>query len=110
MLIRTRVKAVYFNDRWQFSNGCTFEFAVACEHGLPTFNSRMHPISTRDAVTLVERAAAGLQSQGFETTRLERYVARESVNWRSRDKWPTRARTLSGAMAHRSRQTPPPYS
>src|SRR5690349_11114702 len=28
-VIRTRVKAVYFNEGWEYSNGCVYEFVVA---------------------------------------------------------------------------------
>jgi hypothetical protein len=75
-LIRTRVKAVYFNDAWELSNGCTFEFAVSREAGVPTFDARLRPISPEDGVTRIERAIADLEARGFDPERLRINLAR----------------------------------
>ncbi|NNG17803.1 MAG: hypothetical protein HKM89_15115 [Gemmatimonadales bacterium] len=37
-LLRSRTSAAYFNHEWQYSNGCAYEFAVAKEAGIPTFD------------------------------------------------------------------------
>jgi hypothetical protein len=70
LLIRTRVKTVYFSDRWQYSNGCTFEFAIACEERIPAFDEQLRLLSVKDGATLIETAIADLESRGFESQRL----------------------------------------
>ncbi|MFL5542181.1 MAG: DUF4406 domain-containing protein [Longimicrobiaceae bacterium] len=69
-LIRTRVKAVYFNDRWELSNGCTFEYAVAREAGLPTFGADCRELPAAAAVRMVERAVAEVEARGYDAARL----------------------------------------
>jgi hypothetical protein len=75
-LIRTRVKAVYFNDGWEFSNGCSFEFAVAREAGIPCFDARLQPLSLDDGIARVERAVADLEARSFDPERLRLNLAR----------------------------------
>lgn len=55
-LLRTRIKSVYLNDGWQYSNGCTFEFAVALDHGLPTFDHEGKALSAAHGLRLMETA------------------------------------------------------
>jgi hypothetical protein len=55
-LLRTRIKSAYFNDGWQYSNGCTFEFAVALDHGMPMFDHEGHPLSATDGLRLIQAA------------------------------------------------------
>lgn len=69
-LIRTRVAAVYFNTGWEYSNGCTFEFAVAAEHGIPTFDAELRPLATHDAIARVEHAVMVVTAHGFDPHRL----------------------------------------
>jgi hypothetical protein len=79
-LIRTRIKSVYFNDGWQYSNGCTFEFAVACESGIPTFDAEMRPITAHEALAVCDRAMTELRLYGFDITRLARHFDRIRAN------------------------------
>src|SRR5664280_663146 len=69
-LIRTRVRAVWFNRNWQFSNGCTFEFLVARDAGVSTFDSSGHDLDLRAGIELVETATQQLESSGFDTIKL----------------------------------------
>jgi hypothetical protein len=75
-LIRTRVKAVYFNDAWEYSNGCSFEFTVAREAEVPCFDARLHPLLLDDGIARVERAVADLEARGFDPERLRLNLAR----------------------------------
>lgn len=75
-LIRTRVKAVYFNEAWQYSNGCTFEFAVACEAGVPTLDARGVPLPLARGIGMVEEAARELEQAGLEVPRLHLHLDR----------------------------------
>jgi hypothetical protein len=57
VLLRSRITRVYFNDGWYYSHGCTFEFAVALDAGLPTYDVQGRPLSAAEGVALVEQAA-----------------------------------------------------
>ena len=75
-LIRTRVRAVYFNQAWQYSNGCTFEYAVAREAGVPTFDDAGQPLPLERAIGLVEDAIGELEAHGLEVPRLRLHLER----------------------------------
>src|SRR5207244_3738338 len=65
-VIRTRVKAVYFNDDWEYSNGCAYEFAVAHDAGLSTMDREGRALSGQEAVEKIGRAVRELEGQGLE--------------------------------------------
>ena len=65
-LIRSRVQAAYFNDGWEYSNGCTFEFVVAQEGSVPTFDARGAPLDRRTALDFIEAAVTELRAAGIE--------------------------------------------
>jgi hypothetical protein len=69
-LIRTRIKSVWFNREWQFSNGCTFEFAVALDAELPTFDHDGKPLDRTAGIAAIESAIERLEAEGFDTTKL----------------------------------------
>ncbi len=69
MLLRTRIKSVWFNLNWQFSNGCTFEFAVALDAGLPTLD-HTGPISRESGVELIAAAVRWLDQHGIDSSKL----------------------------------------
>ena len=75
-LIRTRIHAAYFNDGWEYSNGCTFEFVVAQEAGVPTFDARGVPLDRGTALVLGERAVTELQASGIEPVGLQQHYTR----------------------------------
>jgi len=70
-LLRTRIQQVWLNRNWQFSNGCTFEFAVAVDAGLPTADHDGHALSVDRAIDLMTGAIATLKSENFDTSSLE---------------------------------------
>jgi hypothetical protein len=70
-LIRTRIESVWFNREWQFSNGCTFEFAVAREAGLPTFDHDGKSLDRTAGITAIESAIQRLDAEGFDTSKLQ---------------------------------------
>jgi len=74
-LIRTRIKAVFCNEGWEYSNGCTFEFAVAHEAGIPTHDSAHALIDRSRGLELIERAVRELESAGVEPIGLRRHQA-----------------------------------
>jgi hypothetical protein len=69
-LIRTRVKAVWLNDAWEYSNGCTFEFAAAHRAGVPTFDARGEPLPLERGIARVEGALRSLEARGHSPGRL----------------------------------------
>jgi hypothetical protein len=70
MLLRTRIKSGCFNHNWQFSNGCTFEFAAALDAGVPTFDHDGKPLDLDDGIRLIESAIQQLDADGFDTSAL----------------------------------------
>jgi hypothetical protein len=78
-LIRTRIKAVWFNENWEFSNGCTFEFAVAADAGIPTFDHLGRTLGRKQAIQSLEHAIAKLSSESFGTEKLRENLERVLV-------------------------------
>ena len=76
LLLRARIKAVWFNHNWAYSNGCTFEFAVAQDAGLPTLDQAGQPLAREEGIQLIVNAIARLQQDGFDTAKLEQNLHR----------------------------------
>ncbi len=76
LLLRTRVKSVRFNVNWQFSNGCAFEFAVAEDAGLPTFDHKGSPLPRQAGIELIENAIERIESHGFDASKLRENLQR----------------------------------
>jgi len=75
-LIRTRIKSVWFNRDWQFSNGCTFEFAVAQDAGHPTFDHRGEVLDRVAGLGAIGSAIERLEADGFDTAKLRKNFER----------------------------------
>jgi hypothetical protein len=75
-LLRTRISSSWFKSDWQYSNGCTFEFAVSVDAGLPTFDHKGNSLSLRQGTQLIEAAIRDLNSSGFDTTKLQENLSR----------------------------------
>jgi hypothetical protein len=75
-LIRTRIGSVWFNLNWQYSNGCTFEFAVAVDASLPVFDHEGQALDPRQGVQLVDAAIQSLVKDGIDVTKLRENLAR----------------------------------
>jgi hypothetical protein len=80
-LLQTRIKGAWFNRNWQFSNGCTFEYAVAQDALVPTFDNQGRPLNLDTAVRLITEAMASLEVDRFDTAglreNLDRVIARK---------------------------------
>ncbi len=74
-LIRTRVSAVYLNDGWEYSSGCTLEFAVARVAGVPTFDAAGAPLDTAKGLELIRRAVRELEEASIEPIGLRVHLA-----------------------------------
>ena len=68
--MRTRIQSVWFSRRWEFSNGCTFEFAVAVDADVPTFDHDGKALARREGIGLIESAVRQLEAEGFDTAKL----------------------------------------
>lgn len=75
-LIRTRISASWFNLNWQYSNGCTFEFAVSADAGVSVFDHEGRTIGLRHGVQLIEGAIKDLEKDCFDATKLRENLAR----------------------------------
>ena len=75
-LLRSRVRAVWFGRNWQYSNGCTFEFAVARDAVLGTFDDAGNPLDCGTAVRLIRSAIRELETEGFSVPKLQESLAR----------------------------------
>lgn len=76
LLIRTRISAVYFNDGWQYSNGCTFELLVALDKGLPTYDAEGKALFAAEGSMLVRSAIEELRKEGWESDSLAGHLDR----------------------------------
>jgi len=70
-LLRSRIKAVWFNQNWAFSNGCTFEFAVTQDARLPAFDHRGEALDRSAGARLIRDAIERLRAAGFDVKKLE---------------------------------------
>jgi len=75
-LLRTRIKAAWFNRNWQFSNGCTFEFSVALHGRIPVFDCDGGPLDPQSSIECVEAAIQQLHAEGFDTSKLQENLGR----------------------------------
>jgi hypothetical protein len=69
-LLRTRIKSAWFNRNWQFSNGCTFEFAVARDAAVSTLDHNGKTLDLEEAIRLIDSAIRQLDADGFNTSTL----------------------------------------
>jgi len=77
-LLRTRVRSAWFNRNWQYSNGCVFEFVVAQDAGLPTFDYEGKILDRETGISQIENAIKQLDGEGFDTKPLRENLARSS--------------------------------
>jgi hypothetical protein len=77
-LLRTRIRLVWFNRNWQYSNGCAFEFAVAEDAGLATYDYQGKILDRETGMSLLEKAITELDSEGLDTNLLRENLTRVS--------------------------------
>ncbi|HXU30400.1 MAG TPA: hypothetical protein VN851_07480 [Thermoanaerobaculia bacterium] len=69
-VLRTRIRALYFGDDWEYSENCAFDFKVAWEVGLPTFSSEGQPILLSEGRFRIQSAILELDAEGYNTAGL----------------------------------------
>jgi hypothetical protein len=60
-----------FNSDWEYSNGCTLEYAIAARKGIPRLDHEGSPLSLESAIGRVEAAVAELKKEGFLIPKLQ---------------------------------------
>lgn len=74
-MIIKKIYKIYFNEDWQYSNGCTLEFAIATKKGIPRLDDLDNPLDSPTAIVMIEQAVADLKQRGIATDRLEHNLA-----------------------------------
>ena len=70
-VITEKCHAVYFNDGWEFSNGCTYEYLKTTRHHLPAYDSNGKELPVHEARRLIKNAVEYLQGDGFNVPELD---------------------------------------
>ncbi|MGB9179064.1 MAG: hypothetical protein WCB68_07420 [Pyrinomonadaceae bacterium] len=68
------IKKVYetqFNEDWEYSNGCTLEYAISTKKGIPRLDHLGNVLELPHAIQKVERAVTDLQRSGIQADTLE---------------------------------------
>jgi hypothetical protein len=71
-VIVRKVREGYFNEGWEYSNGCTLEYAICRRKGIPTLDHTGRELPLDAAKSLVARAASDLKARGISAPMLER--------------------------------------
>ncbi|MDQ1593326.1 MAG: hypothetical protein QOG71_3953 [Pyrinomonadaceae bacterium] len=75
VIIRKAYEA-QFNEDWEYSNGCTLEYAIATKKGISRRDHLGRALELPEAVAKVERALAELKHDGMRTETLELNLSR----------------------------------
>jgi hypothetical protein len=76
LVIIKKVYKAYFNDDWEYSNGCALEYAIAARKGIPRLDHLDNLLDLRTATTKLEHAIATLKRDDFKVDALEQTLAR----------------------------------
>lgn len=74
-LIKTRISEVWFNENWQYSNGCTFEYMAAKQASIPTLDKDGNPLEPTQALALIQQAIILLNAKKIDTSKLVEHCA-----------------------------------
>lgn len=66
-----KIYEVRFNFDWQYSNGCTLEYAIAARKGIPRLDHEGNCLELEPASEKVAEAVAELNAGGFMISKLE---------------------------------------
>ena len=72
------VKKIYevrFNYQWEYSNGCTLEYAIAARKNIPRLDHEGSEITVADAIQKVEAAVKELKAKEFIIEKLQHNLA-----------------------------------
>lgn len=71
LFIIKKIYEVRFNFDWEYSNGCTLEYAIAARKGIPRLDNEGMHIHFTDAVARIEVAVNELDKEGFVIEKLK---------------------------------------
>jgi hypothetical protein len=74
MIIKKAYEA-RFNEGWEFSNGCTMEYAAATRKGIPRFDHMGRPLKSCEAIRKIESAIRELTACKISADQLECHLA-----------------------------------
>lgn len=74
LFIIKKTYEVRFNVDWQYSNGCTLEYAIAARKGIPRLDHEGFPIDLVSAIQSVSTAVNELKTAGFAVSKLDKYL------------------------------------
>jgi hypothetical protein len=66
-----KIYEVRLNDDWEYSNGCTLEYAIAAKKRIPRLDHEGGPLDLQPAIERVEAAVSELRKAGFVVNKLE---------------------------------------
>ncbi|HZI19626.1 MAG TPA: hypothetical protein VEY09_13635 [Pyrinomonadaceae bacterium] len=72
LVIVRKAHQSFFNEGWEYSNGCTLEYAISHRKGIPVFDHLGRPLPLAEALRLIERAVADLKTNSISVPMLER--------------------------------------
>lgn len=70
-VIIKKIYQAYFNENWQYSNGCTLEYAIATTKGIPRFDYLGNDLPLPQAILMIEAAVDELKGLGLIVNKLE---------------------------------------
>jgi hypothetical protein len=75
LVISRKCHAVYFNEGWQFSNGCTFEYLAGLKAGVQLFDHCGNPLELAAAIEMIATAIESLERERFSVPKLREVLA-----------------------------------
>jgi hypothetical protein len=75
LFIIKKVYEVRFNYDWEYSNGCTFEYAIAARKGIPRLDHEGSSLDLENAIERVDAAVNELEKEGFVVNKLQNNLA-----------------------------------
>ncbi|HEV7681365.1 MAG TPA: hypothetical protein VGO68_04540 [Pyrinomonadaceae bacterium] len=71
VFIIRKIYEVRFNYDWEYSNGCTLEYAIAAKKGVPRLDHQGGALELDNAIERMESAVGELRAADFVVTKLE---------------------------------------
>lgn len=75
MVIERKCHAVCFNEGWEFSNGCTFEYLAGLQAGAQLFDHCYKPLNPVLARDTISYAIETLEKDGFSVPKLREVLS-----------------------------------
>ena len=76
LVIIKKVYKTYFNDDWEYSNGCALEYAIAARKGIPRLDHLGNALDLTLAISKMEHAIVILKRDSFKVDALDQTLTR----------------------------------